>query len=142
MQKRKILHTTSSNVRSALSGSKHLEFLLQHNLIKPTPSWMLDATYGVSKSARETAEANSKAPLSKNHPGEPQHDLGELQELMLLHPSDAKIIAESVNVSEIAVEVERAVKQVEKSLEDAKTLEKAERIKDESVKEAHSKSKR
>ena len=127
-----------SNIWPALSGSKHIEFLLKHELVQPKPSWMLDATYGVGKLAIETVEADSKILSSGDKP----MDSKEPNERLLLHSNDAKLIAESVNVPEIGIEVERAVKQVEQSLADAKALGEALHKMDDVIKDLDPKSKR
>lgn len=53
-------------------------------------------------------------------------DLGDSAESMLLSQSSGKLIAESLEIPELAVEIERAVAQIEKTLK-AELLEKQEK---------------
>lgn len=105
----------------ALTGSKHLEFLLQHSLAKPAPSWPLDQVYtaGLMYPTRQLSRA---APS----PTEQQaHDVAgvvhkqtnnETEDVMVLQRWNGKLIAEQFHLPDMEVEIERAVEQVEKSI--------------------------
>ena len=81
---------------AALSGSKHLEFLVNQKLVTPQPSKILDELY-----------ARGKKPFDNSNPGE---------ERMFLHASDHKRFAEMLELPELSIELTRAVWQVEKVL--------------------------
>ncbi|TGO13809.1 hypothetical protein BTUL_0063g00410 [Botrytis tulipae] len=98
----------------ALAGSKHIDFLLKENLIAPKPSKILDELYlrnripsPDSKGAADTLSSNSKV-----------SDV----ETMLLHASDGKEIAKALDIPELQMELDRAVWQVEKDLEDKRKM--------------------
>lgn len=108
----------------ALSGSKHVEYLLENNLIKATPSQILNELYANGK-------LNFKGTTEK-----PTEDLRleetDGKEEMLLHKSDGKAISDALGISELNIELDRAVWQVENALkseellkEEAKDLEQA-----------------
>jgi len=108
----------------ALSGSKHVEYLLSKNLIKAAPSQILNQLYVNGK-------LHFDGKLEK-----PTEDLRleekDGKEEMLLHKSDGKAISEALEIPELDVELDRAVWQVENALkadkmleEEAKNLEKA-----------------
>ncbi|KAH0558490.1 hypothetical protein GP486_004854 [Trichoglossum hirsutum] len=108
----------------ALSGSYHLEFLLDNNLIKPLPSLMLDELYsaGMSHKSEQWQRTHTDPPaagLPKQNSDsceEPQR-LGQQKELVLVQPWKIRLIAQSLEVPELHPELERALRQVEKSLE-------------------------
>ncbi|KAI9840647.1 MAG: hypothetical protein M1838_003958 [Thelocarpon superellum] len=98
----------------ALSGSKHLEFLLDKNLLQSSPSLALDTIYATknvpllaatSTAHEDTARADDDDPTSKAE-----------KDTILLQPSDAKLIADRLSVPELVVELERAVHQVQAAL--------------------------
>lgn len=88
----------------ALSGSKHIEFLLDKNLITPQSSPILNELY-------KSGERPFDISASKNN-----------TETMVLHNSDGKRIAEALEIPELSVELDRAVWQVEKALHAEKEL--------------------
>jgi hypothetical protein len=94
----------------ALNGSKHLEFLLDHNLIKPTSMADLEHVYS------KHPENDSEKPRIEEFKDE-KH---EHEDTMLLTQSDGKDLAKVLHAPELAAEVERAVEQVEKSHESSK----------------------
>jgi hypothetical protein len=98
----------------ALSGSKHIQFLLDNNLIKPAPSKILDELYANGKRPFDVSPMTSSA---KSSPGECT------SEQMILHKSDGKRIAAALGIPELDVELDRAVWQVEKALKAAQELE-------------------
>jgi len=103
----------------ALSGSKHLEFLLENNLITAKPSKILDDLYSTGKQPFDTESSSEKS--SSSTPEE---------EKMLLHKSHGKRIAEALGIPELDVELDRAVWQVEKALNAEKELKGEKKILD------------
>lgn len=106
----------------ALTGSKHLEFLLKHNLPTPTPSWTLDELYtaGLMYPTRKLSRA---APRPTEEDAEKvarvvqQQTNNETEEVMVLQRWNGKLIAEQFDLPDMEVEIERAVEQVENSIE-------------------------
>jgi len=95
----------------ALSGSKHIEFLLDKKLITAQPSPILDELYSTGKRPFNTTSNSQQMSEPKG------------RETMVLHKSDGKRIAEALGVPELYVELDRAVWQVEKALQAEKDLE-------------------
>ncbi|KAG9238849.1 mitochondrial K+-H+ exchange-related-domain-containing protein [Amylocarpus encephaloides] len=89
----------------ALSGSKHIEFLLKNHLITPRPSKVLDELYSTGK-----------------EPFDVGSDL-EGAETLVLHRSNGTRIAEALEMPELDLELDRAVWQVEKALRSEKELQ-------------------
>jgi hypothetical protein len=87
-----------------LSGSKHLEFLLENKLITAKPSKILDELYSTGKQSFDAQSISSSEEASSAAP----------EEKMLLHKSNGKRIAEALGIPELDVELDRAVWQVEK----------------------------
>lgn len=84
----------------ALSGAEHLEFLVRKNLLLPTQSNSLDSVY-----AAKIAEAGLQ--------NKQRLEYGQgREEVLLIQDSDASAIAKVVNVPSLAVECERAARQV------------------------------
>jgi len=98
----------------ALSGSKHIEFLLDKNLVKPKPSTILSELYasGELRFGSTSITGTEKSSLLSK----------DWDEEMVLHKSDGKRIAEALDIPELDVELDRAVWQVEKSIQAAKEL--------------------
>jgi hypothetical protein len=93
----------------ALSGGKHLEFLLDKNLLKIAPSAVLDQLYSRHGGAlRQNASRLEELEHLK---------LGDKEKhIMLLEKRSGKIIADALEVPELQAEIERAVWQVESAL--------------------------
>jgi hypothetical protein len=98
----------------ALSGSKHIEFLLDNKLVKPKASPILDELYASGK-LRFDASSISSTAKSTDASEDPIEE-------MVLHKSDGTRIAEALEIPELDVELDRAVWQVEKALRAAKEL--------------------
>ncbi|KAK2744173.1 hypothetical protein FQN57_004433 [Myotisia sp. PD_48] len=104
----------------ALSGSKHLEFLLNSNLIKPRSLPELEYIYAshfslqTSKGCHnsELIDEKSGTEESKSHP--------MCDEKMLLEETDGKSLAKLLDAPELVAEVERAVRQVQQHLNQPK----------------------
>ncbi|KAF2870491.1 mitochondrial K+-H+ exchange-related-domain-containing protein [Massariosphaeria phaeospora] len=105
----------------ALSGSKHLEFLLQHHLPTPAPSPMLDEVYtaGLMYPTRQISRAAPRPTLAQAEQVasvvEQQTNDGN-KDVMVLQRWNGKLIAEQFQLPDMEVEIERAVEQVEKSI--------------------------
>jgi hypothetical protein len=105
----------------ALSGSKHLQFLLQNKLPTPNPSSKLDEVYaaGLMYPTRKISRA---APRPTREQAEEvarvveQQTNGGSEDVMVLQRWNGKLIAEQFHLPEMEVEIERAVEQVEESI--------------------------
>jgi len=86
----------------ALSGSKHVEFLLDNKLITTKPSRILDDLYSPGRNPFGTSSSSI--------------DSEPFEERMVLHKSNGKRIAEALGLPELDIELDRAVWQVEKAL--------------------------
>jgi hypothetical protein len=93
-----------------LSGSKHVEFLLDKKLITSQPSKILDELYSSGKKHFDIG--------STPDPKDPKAPA----ETMVLHKLDGKKIAEVLEIPELDIELDRAVWQVEKALQAEKEL--------------------
>lgn len=110
----------------ALSGSKHIEFLLDNRLVKPKPSLILDELYASGKLRYDAA--------SRLSPEKSQEDLKDLEEEMVLHKSDGTRIAKALDLPELDIELDRAVWQVQKAIQAAKDLKEEKRDLDDAAK--------
>ncbi|KAH0539139.1 hypothetical protein FGG08_004311 [Glutinoglossum americanum] len=114
---------STDHKRTALSGSKHLEFLLDNNLIKPSPSPTLDELYsaGISHKSKQWQRAHTdlvaeSPPRHSDDSGGGASRPGQQKESVLLQQWNSRLIAQALEVSELHPELERAIRQVEKSL--------------------------
>jgi len=98
----------------AYSGSKHIEFLLDEKMVTPKQSPILDELYSSGK--RSFQSYHTLGP--KKAAGPP------VEETMVLHESDGKRIAETLDIPELYVELDRAVWQVENTLRAQRELKK------------------
>lgn len=109
--------TSLLTARKARSGSAHLEFLLEHKLIKLSPSRLIDSIYAVQSIGRslhalsKEFENEITPPVEESKSQKPDDE-----PTMLLSPSDGRIIAETLEVPELEQEVERAIHQVSSQL--------------------------
>lgn len=101
-----LLAFSATDFPKALRGSEHVEFLVSKNLLDPTPSASLDVVY----------PKDQKTQGGKTLPGSVQADKTPTRDVLLLDPQSGKKIAEALQVPELAVEIERAVHQVEASI--------------------------
>jgi hypothetical protein len=91
----------------AYFGAQHLQFLVENNLYKATPSQQLDAIYAKINSAEGSS---ASAIASKIH----QRIASGEEEVVLLTKDGGKEVATTFEVNELGVELERAVEQIEK----------------------------
>jgi hypothetical protein len=105
----------------ALGGSKHLEFLLKHNLPAPAPSDTLDQVYtaglmyptrALSRAAPNPTLQQAQQVANVVH----QQTNNETEDVMVLQRWNGKLIAEQFNLPDMEVEIERAVWQVENGI--------------------------
>ena len=89
-----------------MSGSKHIEFLLDKKLITPRPSKILDELYTSGKRPFDTGSVTRTI----------SHDSTTGTDTMVLHKSDGKRIAQALEMPQLDIELDRAVWQVEKAL--------------------------
>jgi hypothetical protein len=120
-------HPSHKLILAALTGSKYLEFLLKHNQPTPNPSWALDEAYTaglmyptrqLSRVAPRPTEKEADQVSSVVH----QQTNNESEDVMVLQRWNGKLIAEQFNLPDMEVEIERAVEQVEKSIEKKEKL--------------------
>ncbi|CAD6591068.1 MAG: hypothetical protein ASARMPRED_005170 [Alectoria sarmentosa] len=104
-------------------GSKHLEFLLDKGIIKLSPSEFLDMAYMEAAVDMSIGELDKE--IDSIRSGSSVTSIpDEKEERMLLSKSSGQLFAEYLDVPELAVEVERAVWQVEKVLKARQKLRK------------------
>ena len=108
---------------AALSGSKHLEFLVGKNLVTPKPSKILDELYAGDRKPFENGTSNPAIEFPDGN-----------AEQMVLRAEDHKRFADTLEFPELSIELSRAVWQVEKALK-ARDEEKRERVEQEKEKE-------
>lgn len=120
----------------ALGGSKHLEFLLKHNLPTPAPSATLDQVYtaGLMYPTRALSRvAPNPTPQQAQQVANVVHQQtnNETEDVMVLQRWNGKLIAEQFNLPDMEVEIERAVEQVENAIKskEKRTEEKLEQEK-------------
>ncbi|KAJ5676970.1 uncharacterized protein N7477_002603 [Penicillium maclennaniae] len=102
----------------ALNGSRHLEFLVEKDLLKPTSLPALEQLY-----AKRASRTLDNAPIDT--PASGMVDLFEQSEdRVLLKMSDAKKLATILDAPELALEAERAIVQVSEQLKAQKEKEK------------------
>jgi len=99
----------------ALKGSDHLDFLLDHRLLRPVSSAELEQIYLIT--APKLQHSFTYVTRSQVMEG------ADPEEQMLLTRSSHKLVAKTLNIPELGVEVERAVHQVEAALAQKKALE-------------------
>ena len=99
-----------------MSGSKHIEFLLEKALIAPKPSKILDELY-----SKRTTPSGTTA--IKTRPSSTSDDPVASEETLILHHSDGQRISEALKIPELNVELDRAVWQVKRALDAEKELQ-------------------
>jgi hypothetical protein len=106
---------------TALSGAKHLEFLLSHNLPTLNPSSELDAAYTAGLMYPDRKHSRAAPPPTPHQAQEvarvvEQQTNGGTEDVMVLQRWNGKLIAEQFHLPDMEVEIERAVEQVEQSI--------------------------
>ncbi|KAJ5161602.1 hypothetical protein N7492_006994 [Penicillium capsulatum] len=95
----------------ALNGSRHLEFLVDKNLINPIAIPELEQLY-----ASRTSQAHNDTPADKS-PVEMVDEIEQHEDRLILEMSDAKKLATVMDAPELALEAERAIFQVGEQLQ-------------------------
>jgi len=102
----------------ALSGSKHIQFLLENNLVVPKASPILDVLYsaGIMRAVRDgTVIATKPIPISQSTT-EAGPKASESKETLVLDRWNATLIARALELPELEAELDRAIWQVENSI--------------------------
>lgn len=103
---------------------------------------MLDAAYGVGSTSaspeRSTTDSGNLVSAPKSEQSQGTTEI-QSDEKTLLHPNDGKRVAETLELPEIEVEIDRAVLQVQQSLKARQELKEEKRDLDSAVKETRSK---
>ena len=131
----------ASLTAEALSGSKHIQWILENGLAVPAPSDILSRIYNLGPIPKqhqvEIKEAVKKAKEGKegaaredavrevlNGISDPSIDTLEIKpallDRLLLEQGTGKLVGHSLDIPEVEAEIERALKQVGKSLEKEK----------------------
>ncbi|KAJ5511882.1 Protein of unknown function DUF2343 [Penicillium expansum] len=97
----------------ALNGSRHLEFLVEKNLLNPVSLPELEQLY--AKRASQTLEGTT----TDTSYSEVAEDIEQSEDRILLKMSDAKKLATIFEAPELVLEAERAIIQVNEQLEAA-----------------------
>lgn len=106
----------------ALSGGKHIQFLLTNNLLTLTPSPVVDDVYAAQtdplpSSPKPTSNSNHEA---LDHPGPAAMPNAALNnpdgETMLLSQANGKKMTKALDLPQLEVELERAIWQVEAAM--------------------------
>ncbi|KAF7713164.1 Uncharacterized protein PECH_001824 [Penicillium ucsense] len=95
----------------ALNGSRHLEYLVNNNLITPMSMLDLEQLYA-TRASRVLDDSPIDTP-----PAELVEDIEQSDDRVLLRMSDAKKLATMLDAPELALEAERAIVQVTEQLE-------------------------
>ena len=99
----------------AWMGSQHLEFLLEKDLAKLTPSSILRSAY--TKATSDAPLRQLQDDVQKMNEQSQDAETGEPPpERMLLSKTSGKIIADQLEVPALEVEMERAIWQVERGM--------------------------
>ena len=92
--------------RKALSGSRHLQFLVENDLLTLKSLPELEAVYADGIAQTQSLIPGEKRPLGM------AEDVDEGHDRLVLRLSDAKKLASILEAPELLLEVERAVLQV------------------------------
>ncbi|KAF7597611.1 hypothetical protein BBP40_000089 [Aspergillus hancockii] len=94
----------------ALNGSKHLEFLVEKDLLNPISLPALERLYAkrVSRALEKTSSEQSTSSMVE--------DVENSDDRLLLRMDDAKKLASILEAPELALEAERAIVQIEEKL--------------------------
>ncbi|KUI62961.1 hypothetical protein VP1G_10078 [Cytospora mali] len=106
----------------ALSGGKHIQFLLEKKLLTFKPSPILDEVY----TKQDPPLPSTPEPTTR--PGEPKNTSPQLPkedqprgEMMLLSQANGKKMTQALDLPQLEVELERALWQVEKAIQKQNT---------------------
>lgn len=97
----------------ALAGSKHLQFLVQNNLLSIAPSPALDSIY---PSLLASAEEEKKFSSTGHNQASLNNTKLPEEEMMLLSQENGRQLVKALDVPELEVELERAIWQAEDAI--------------------------
>lgn len=119
----------------ALSGSKHIEFLLDNHLITPKPSQILDEVYSaqIKKAATEKTIVEQSPDIVSKPPNSTD---SKEEETMVLSKESSKLIAKALDIPELEVELDRAIWQVETKIKGEEILEAEKKTLDKTAQES------
>lgn len=102
----------------ALGGGKHIQFLLQNQLLIHKPSPILDEVYAKQSPPLPSTLDSTANPgeLKNTHPNMLQ-DAQAVGEAMLLDQTSGKKMAQALELPQLEVELERAIWQVEQAIQ-------------------------
>ncbi|KAI9798515.1 MAG: hypothetical protein M1833_004782 [Piccolia ochrophora] len=106
----------------ALSGSKHLEFLHANSLITLTPSSVLSTLYASPLPVPSPSTPSDPPQYNLPQP-DPPSSTAEPERIILHHPLPKDVFADTFDVPELGMEIERAIRQVERKMAAAQELE-------------------
>lgn len=104
-----------------MNGSKHLEFIVEKNLLNPISLPELEDLYA-KRASRALEKTEIDTPYS-----EIAEDIEQSDDRILLKMSDAKKLATILEAPELALEAERAIIQVSEQLEATAKAKEAEK---------------
>lgn len=113
--------TVKLTIILALSGSKHLEFLLDKHLVNPISLPALEHLYTKRQGLLSKAPQSEATTLEEKAGANSQLKDDPPAEELLLHVSDGKALGEILQAPELHAEVERAITQVKHLLDQGKT---------------------
>jgi len=111
-----------ADVQIAQGGSKHIRFLMDNKLLKTSPSARLRMAYTEATMDKRLWDLGQELHGISSDPTNKQNS-GVKQERMLLHQSSGELIAEYLEIPELAMEINRAAWQVERSLKAKQELQ-------------------
>ncbi|KAL1843326.1 hypothetical protein VTJ49DRAFT_2143 [Mycothermus thermophilus] len=103
----------------ALAGGKHIQFLLNNNLLVPTPNPLVDAVYAAPKPPLpSTPEPTTRStPIANPDPPSPgAREQNSEGETMLLSQAEGKKMTQALDLPQLETELERAIWQVETAI--------------------------
>ena len=97
-----------------MAGGRHVQFLVEKNILQLAPSATLDSVYpSLLPSSPPTTKAEKKRPEAQPSTGTAGSGSDEK---MLLSQETGKVLARSLDIPELEIELERAIWQVERSI--------------------------
>lgn len=102
----------------AFSGGKHIQFLVNNNLLALTPSPVVDAVYAEQKEALPSTPKPTTDSILVNNPdpASPNGAQNPDGETMLLSQAEGKKMTQALDLPQLEVELERAIWQVETAI--------------------------
>jgi hypothetical protein len=106
-----------------LSGSRHIQFLIDRKLAKPKPSPILDTLYsaGIMHAVRDKSVIRGISTVTSQSKDRQGSD-NKPNEVLLLDKWNSKLIAKALEIPELEVELDRAIWQVENTLKGQQEL--------------------